>query len=61
MNVLEVLTAVMRMELVITLQEITHAFATLDTQAMASYASVRLSISNLTRSRQPNFPIHTFR
>ena len=40
MNVLEVLTTVMKMQLVTTVQEITPALATLGTQAMGLYAPV---------------------
>ena len=43
MNVMALIGAI-TMQLVITVQEITPALATLDTQAMVSYASVRLSI-----------------
>ena len=44
MNVLTALTTVMKMQLVTTVQEITPALATLDTQAMDLYAPVSLYI-----------------
>ena len=50
MNVLEVLTAVMKMQLVTTLEEITPALATLDTQAMGLYAPVSPYIDTCVHS-----------
>ena len=44
MNVLMALIGAITMQLVTTVQEITPALATLDTQAMVSYAPVRFSI-----------------
>ena len=44
MNVLEVIIAVMIMQLATTAQEITPALATLDTQAMGLYAPVSSNI-----------------
>ena len=44
MNVLEAIIAVMIMQLATTVQEITPALATLDTQAMGLYAPVSSNI-----------------
>ena len=44
MNVVMALIGAITMQLVITVQEITPALATLDTQAMVFYAPVRMSI-----------------
>ena len=52
MNVLEVLTAVMRMQLATILKEITPALATLGTQAMVLYAPVSPYIDSCVSSPQ---------
>ena len=51
-NVLTALTTVMKMQLVTTVQEITPALATLDTQAMGLYAPVSLYIDTRVVLRQ---------
>ena len=47
MNVLEAIIAVMIMQLATTVQEITPALATLDTQAMGLYAPVSSNILHM--------------